>query len=360
MSNYFEYNDKIVFHPGYYVKEIIEDSGVTQEDFAKRLDTTPKNLSLLVRGEQSLSIDMAIKLSRMLGTSIAYWLNLQNLYDTLYAESISENTLVREKEILAILDYRYFISNFGLPKHTGKINDRVVSLRQFLNVSSLTVLENNRLAVSFRTESTGVSDEDRIKANAMVQIATNKAISEKTCKFNKKKFNEAVNSILGLTREHEVFFGIAKKSFADAGVKLVAIPNISDSRINGATKKIGDSIMLMVNDRGSYGDSFWFTMFHEIGHIMNSDYGISLEFDDGIKESIADEYARNKLIPRDKYIEFVSKEDYSSRKIRKFANDIERDPGIVVGRLIHDGIVDAGNKEVNALRKKYKIYVYAH
>ena len=58
MSNYIEYNDKIAFHPGYYIKEIIEESGLSQKDFAKRLDTTPKNLSILVRGEQSLSIDI--------------------------------------------------------------------------------------------------------------------------------------------------------------------------------------------------------------------------------------------------------------------------------------------------------------
>ena len=69
MSNYIDYNDKIAFHPGYYIKEIIEESGLSQKDFAKRLDTTPKNLSILVRGEQSLSIDIAMKLSRMLGTS---------------------------------------------------------------------------------------------------------------------------------------------------------------------------------------------------------------------------------------------------------------------------------------------------
>ena len=52
MSNcYIEYNDKMAFHPGYYIKEVIDDMGITQEDFAKRLDTTPKNLSLLIRGE---------------------------------------------------------------------------------------------------------------------------------------------------------------------------------------------------------------------------------------------------------------------------------------------------------------------
>ena len=99
MSNYIEYNDKIAFHPGYYIKEIIEESGLSQKDFAKRLDTTPKNLSILVRGEQSLSIDIAMKLSRMLGTSVDYWLNLQKSYDAFVKmNEFSENAIRRFAE----------------------------------------------------------------------------------------------------------------------------------------------------------------------------------------------------------------------------------------------------------------------
>lgn len=62
MSNYIQYNDKVAFHPGYYLQEIVENSGLTQEDFAKRLGTTPKNISVLLNGKQSLSIDMATRL----------------------------------------------------------------------------------------------------------------------------------------------------------------------------------------------------------------------------------------------------------------------------------------------------------
>ena len=112
MSNYIEYNDKIAFHPGYYIKEIVEESGLTQEDFAKRLDTTPKNLSLLIRGEQSLSIDIAMKLSRLIGTSVNYWLNLQNAYDALIAEFKSREELAEERFL------RILIINFS-----GKIMD---------------------------------------------------------------------------------------------------------------------------------------------------------------------------------------------------------------------------------------------
>lgn len=112
MSNYIEYDDKIAFHPGYYIKEIVEESGLTQEDFAKRLDTTPKNLSLLIRGEQSISIDIAMKLSRVIGTSVSYWLNLQNAYDALIAEVKSKEELAdkyAENMLIPCAQYRQFI-----------------------------------------------------------------------------------------------------------------------------------------------------------------------------------------------------------------------------------------------------------
>ena len=86
MSNYFEYNDKIAFHPGYYIEEIVNNSGLSQGEFARKLGTTGEELGLLVRGEQRLSLEMASKLSSMVGTSVGYWMNLQNQYDEAMAQ----------------------------------------------------------------------------------------------------------------------------------------------------------------------------------------------------------------------------------------------------------------------------------
>lgn len=61
--------------------------------------TTPKNLSILIHGEQSLSIDLAMKLSRILGTSVEYWLNLQKAYDTMVASFKSDLELESERKI---------------------------------------------------------------------------------------------------------------------------------------------------------------------------------------------------------------------------------------------------------------------
>lgn len=355
MSNYIEHNDTMAFHPGYYIKEIIEESGLTQEDFAKRLDTTPKNLSLLIRGEQNLSTDIAMKLARMVGTSVSYWLNLQNAYDALLTEFKSDEELIIERKVFESLDYKYFRDNFGLPALPRKIDEQIKEVRSFLNVATLKVFTRRDMAVSFRSSTTELSEANTIKANAMVQIAVNKALKVDAPKFNKHRFADAAKYALTLTRNHDEFYPLLYKSFLDAGVIFVILPNLSGSKINGATKKIGDNIMLMVNDRRLNADSFWFTLFHEIGHIMNGDYGISFERENGEQEDLADRYAEDSLIPAGRYQEFLSKKQFDLHTITVFADQINRDPGIVLGRLQNDGIIRFDDWTMKPLRHKYKI-----
>ena len=76
-----EYKDISAFHPGYYVKDVIDDLEMSQCEFAKRLEITDKTLSKLLSGEASLSKEIAKKISQMLGTSVEVWLELQKKYE---------------------------------------------------------------------------------------------------------------------------------------------------------------------------------------------------------------------------------------------------------------------------------------
>ncbi|MBR4760717.1 MAG: HigA family addiction module antidote protein [Lachnospiraceae bacterium] len=356
MSNYIEYNDKIAFHPGYYLKEIIEESGLTQEDFAKRMGTTPKNLSILIRGEQNLSIDMASKLSRMLGTTIAYWLGLQQAYDEKVAEFLSEEELKREREVFKLIDYKYFIDNFNFPNLPRKVDEQIKCVREFLAVSSLTVLQERNLAVSYRSYTEEPTMSNVVNANVMVQIAINRVLKTETPKFNRKKFEKAVLFALSQTKNHDGFLYVVKKAFQDAGVVLVVLPNLKNSGIYGATKKVDGKVLLMVNDRRHYADTFWFTLFHEIGHILNSDLGITFKAE---AEDEADQYAKNMLIPREKYEEFIDQNHcFDERTIVEFAESINQDPGIVLGRLMKDEIVEYTETYLSKkLRHTYKVVI---
>ncbi len=356
MSNYIEYNDTVAFHPGYYIKEIVEESGLTQDDFAKRLGTTPKNLSLLVRGEQNLSIDIANKLSRMLGTSVSFWLNLQQAYDEKLAEYLSYEELKNERGIFKSIDYKYFRDNFGLPDLKRKIDEQIKAVREFLSVSSLSVLGQTSLVVSFRSNPSGLTETNVINANVMTQIAVNQVIRTDAPKFDKYKFEKAVSFALTQTKNHESFLPLIKDAFNKAGVVLVVLPNLKGSGISGATKRVDGKIMLMVNDRRHYADSFWFTLFHEIGHIMNGTFGITLNNE---AEDEADLYAKNKLIPSDEYNAFiVENKVFNESVIRDFAESIGRDPGIVYGRLQKDNYISYADTRLSSrLRHKYKIIV---
>ena len=211
------------------------------------------------------------------------------------------------------------------------------------------------MSVCFRSSTRELEESSIVKANTMVQIATNKALAIEAPKFNKKKFEEAVQYALTLTKNHKEFYPLIRKAFEEAGVIFVILPNISGSKINGATKKVGDNIMLMVNDRRLYSDSFWFTLFHEIGHIINGDYGISFEKESGEQEQAADEFAEDRLIPREQYNAFVANRRFGVNDIIRFAESINRDPGIVLGRLQNDGFVGYDDWTMKPIKHKYII-----
>ena len=135
---------------------------------------------------------MAMKLSRLMGTGAAYWLNLQQAYDALIVEFKSDQELERERVVFEKIDYKYFRNNFMLPDLPRKIDEQIERIRSFLDIATLTVLKRPDMAARFRSSSENLTEANTIKANIMMQIATNEALHANAPKFNKKEFEEAV------------------------------------------------------------------------------------------------------------------------------------------------------------------------
>lgn len=69
-------------HPGEFIKEsYLIPLGIKQSRLAKYLKVSPKTVSRIIKGQASISAEMALKLSVVLGRSPESWLNLQNYYD---------------------------------------------------------------------------------------------------------------------------------------------------------------------------------------------------------------------------------------------------------------------------------------
>lgn len=287
MNNYIEYNNKMAFHPGYYIQELVEDSGLTQEDFAKRLDTTPKNLSLLIRGEQNLSIDIAVKLARLFNNSIEFWLNLQATYDAALAEIKSSEELEKERQIFKFINYKYFVKYFDLPQNSKNIDLQIKTLRNFLQLSTLLLLTKKDLISKFRDSTDNLPLNQVIMANAMLQVGINQALQIEAVNFNKTKFKKSINFVDILYADNKLNFNLLKKEYADyydniddtllnSGVILTKIPAMPGTNFRSATKKLGSNIMLLINDTNTKSANTLDTIFAEMTNIATDNYGITL------------------------------------------------------------------------------------
>ena len=73
--------DIIIFHPGYYLDEIMASMNMTQEEFAEQIGISVETVTLLLSGQTSVTKDLAAKLSVATSISAETYLNLQKSYD---------------------------------------------------------------------------------------------------------------------------------------------------------------------------------------------------------------------------------------------------------------------------------------
>ena len=74
-------------HPGEVLRDELEEIGLTQTALAKHICVLPKTVNEICRGKRGISAEMAMKLSKALGGSPQFWLNLQNSWELSYLNS---------------------------------------------------------------------------------------------------------------------------------------------------------------------------------------------------------------------------------------------------------------------------------
>lgn len=69
-------------HPGeILLEEFLRPMGISQYRLAQAIAVPARRINEIVHGKRSITPDTALRLSRALGTSDRFWLNLQTRYD---------------------------------------------------------------------------------------------------------------------------------------------------------------------------------------------------------------------------------------------------------------------------------------
>lgn len=323
--------------PGATIREQLEDRGMTQKEFALRMDMSEKHISKLINGEVHLTPDVALRLECVLGVPAQFWTNLEAIYQEKYARAKAENELESDCELAMQFPYGELAKLNWVPA-TRNLKEKVFNLRNYFQVAKLGALEQLQIpGIAYRR--TEVKEKCDYALAAWAQRARIVAQSCMVANITVAKLQESIPKIRALTLESsESFYSKLTHMLAECGIALVVLPHIKGSFLHGASFYDGKKIVMGLTLRGRDADKFWFSLFHEIGHvIMGHIAKVNGTTEDDERD--ADTFAAEALIPSENLISFIAEHYFSEVAIQAFAQQIGIHPGIVVGRLQNEGAI---------------------
>lgn len=339
-QNVNEYLPDYAVAPGEVLNYELELRGMSQQELAKRTGITPKHIISLVKAKSAITPETAIKLERALGMPADYWLNLESFYQEAAARINEEAALERDLVWLERIQVKAMVKLNWIEKFTEP-KAQLVAVLRFFGIASVSQWNDMwpNLNVAYRQHNTHEVFAESI--SAWLRRGEIEAADMACQPYDKAAFRSALDDIRRLTTQPpEVFVPEMKRLCALAGVAVVFVPALPKSGVSGATRWINpNKAIIQLSLRYRTDDHLWFTFFHEAGHILlHGKKELFLEGANGLdvaKETEANNFAEEELIPRKSFASFIARKPISKQAIITFAENMGISSGIVVGQLQH-------------------------
>jgi HTH-type transcriptional regulator / antitoxin HigA len=343
--------------PGDTIRDLLEERSWSLAEFGKRLGWGTDRIDGLLNGETSISFEIALDLEQILGASANFWTIRESQYRAsipMYREHSPEETPEQWLAELPVADMR---QQGWLPPDFVK-TDPFAACLQFFDVRDIGMWRSRyhdalKQAV-FRT-----SPSFKSKAGAVAAWLRQGEVEAELIRcdpWDAERFKRALGDIRHLTRirDPKSFLPKLTQLCAECGVAVAIVRAPKGCRASGATRFLSPTkALLLLSFRYLSDDHFWFTFFHEAGHLLlHGEKALFLE--DGTisndEESEANQFSASILVPNEFRTEF-RRIAVDRHAIRNFAKSIGVSPGIVIGQLQHLG--RARRNQLNNLKARY-------
>ena len=75
-------------HPGVFLKEILDELGMSQNAFAHAIGVSPMRISHVIKGSRPVTAELAVLFGKVFGQTPTCWMNLQTSYDLKTVEKV--------------------------------------------------------------------------------------------------------------------------------------------------------------------------------------------------------------------------------------------------------------------------------
>ncbi len=329
--------------PGEVLEEEIEALGINQTQLAAALGRPAQVVNEIIRGKKAITQETALELERVLGIGAHVWAGLESSYRMILARN-------RERERLeAFQDWLREFPVAEMVKHgwVAKARDKQEQVRELLGYFGVATVAAYRKVTPVGSGVFRFTDKAIVSEGALaawLRGGETKARLMETRRFDAGLLLQAAQEARTLTSTApDVMAPRLESLFSDAGVAFVVVPELPKTGANGVARWLNSGkALIQLNLRYRWADIFWFTLFHEVAHLLKHKLnriivdGKSINRDPHI-EGEADRWAADFLISPDAWQEFMREGSFTRSNVVAFAEAIDIAPGIVVGRLHKEG-----------------------
>lgn len=341
-----------VSSPGDTIRDILKEKGLSIEEFGNAIGRGPAQTAELIEGRTTITIGIARQLQALFGPSVGFWIarDLQYRKDSARIYGGDQNWL---KE-LPLSDMVRF--GWIAPPRPA---DELGACLQFFDVPSVSAWYERygRLqeVVAFRSSQTFDSRLGAVAAWSRRGELEADAIE--CADWDRDQFRSLLPGIRPLSRQKDPakFLPELRSRCAECGVAVVVVRAPSGCRASGATYFVSEhKALLLLSFRFRSDDQFWFSFFHEAGHlVLHGGRGFFLEGPEMMRDANEDEandFAARTLVPPSFESELL-RLPTNFRSTIRFARKIGVSPGVVVGQLQFKKRVD--RDRLNGLKRRF-------
>ena len=347
MAKQNQYFPSVVFHPGETLLEKLEEIGMGPKEFALRTGKPDKTITAILKGDSSITPDMAVQFENVTKIPAHFWMNHQQSYDEYIAREKRQAIIEQSVEWAKKFPLAEMIKKEWLPQ-AKTIQEKTMAMLAFFGFSNHIAWEDyyfkQQLKVAFRISLANTTEPYAI--SAWLRKGELQAAEIQANNYSEKNFKEALLELKTVMAKHPAnLYNQLQGICLEAGVKVVHTPSLPKAPICGSTRWLNDTPFIQLTGRYKRNDSFWFTFFHEAGHILlHGKKDIFLEKvdysdKDKVKEKQADEFAIKWTLTNEEEATILETVPLTEQVIRSFAYQFNTHPAIIIGRLQHKQLI---------------------
>lgn len=344
-----------VFGPGYFIQRQIDVRGWTQKDLADVLGVSVKEVNYLLQNKQSITFETAQLLENAFGISAQTWLN----HELRYRESKQKcEKKARQVKIKSPI-YEYMPINEMVKKgwmsKTKSAEELEQQVMRFWNIQSVDfgfMQNDGNLRIACKKSET-MQNFSLYALRCWKQKAMLAAQSIQVSIFNRNKLENLYDTISQYTLDEVNGIANFLKELTGCGVKFLVLSHLQHTYLDGATFMDNESPVIVYTGRYKRLDNFWFTLAHEIAHVLLHLKGDICFVDDDSRSNVgaekeANELAQAKLKHEEIVKYFRNHKGYLTKGKLAYASKILGiNSSVIAGSLAHDGIVSYGQLNTN-------------